>query len=173
MDSVCELLDWHKEPYIRIDGSTKAEHRPELVSRFQSRAPGAPRIAVLQMIAACESLTLTKANLVWFLEFHANYNILLQCEDRSHRLTQTKPVTCQYLFAQDTTDIRFWRMLQHNVKNATLIMDGKIRPLHALYCSAEPDANQQNDNADSSGIPSVTERRNSNRVEKEPEYIRF
>jgi SWI/SNF-related matrix-associated actin-dependent regulator 1 of chromatin subfamily A len=59
----------------------------------------------------CVGLTLTAASLVIFAELFWNPGILVQAEDRAHRIGQTDCVTVQYLLARGTTDDRIWPLI--------------------------------------------------------------
>ena len=70
--------------YMRIDGSTPALRRSENVKMFQE-VEGC-RIALLSITAACLGLTLTSATAVIFAEAHWTPALMLQAEDRAHRI---------------------------------------------------------------------------------------
>jgi SWI/SNF-related matrix-associated actin-dependent regulator 1 of chromatin subfamily A len=66
---------------------------------------------VLSITAASVGLTLTAATLVVFCELFFNPGILVQAEDRAHRIGQTDSVTVHYLLARGTIDDRLWPLL--------------------------------------------------------------
>lgn len=92
--------------YIRIDGKTPSEQRRASCERFQNQ-PGC-RVALLSITAASTGLNLTAANLVVFAELFWNPGVLVQAEDRAHRIGQQDPVNIQYLLASDTVDDQLW-----------------------------------------------------------------
>ena len=69
---------------IRIDGSTPIPERHAAVSSFQ-KTP-AVRVAVLGITAAGQGLTLTAADVVVMAELHWTPGVLVQAEDRAHRI---------------------------------------------------------------------------------------
>ena len=87
---------------IRIDGSVDPKKRQDLVRRFQEHEP--TRVAILSILAAGVGLNLTAASLVVFAEFHWTPAIMLQAEDRAHRIGQEKCVNIYYLFGEETLD---------------------------------------------------------------------
>ncbi len=87
--------------YIRIDGSTDSESRKKYVDEFQTNDN--VRVAVLSITAANAGLTLTAAQLVIFAELFWTPGVLLQAEDRAHRIGQTDSVLVQYLVAKGIT----------------------------------------------------------------------
>ncbi len=74
----------------RIDGQTSAAQRVDAVDAFQSEPD--VRVLVLGMTAAGVGLNLTAASACIFAELHFNLSVLMQCEDRAHRIGQTRQV---------------------------------------------------------------------------------
>ncbi|CAH0725522.1 unnamed protein product, partial [Brenthis ino] len=108
IEAICNtLMETHTE-FICIVGSTPANMRAELVSRFQvSRGV---RAAVLSVTAAGAGLSLTAAALVLFAELHWNPGVLTQAEARAHRLGGGA-VVARYLLARACADDAVWPML--------------------------------------------------------------
>lgn len=105
-----------KVRFIRIDGRTAPAGRHELCQAFQTD-PGL-RVAVLSITAASTGLTLTAATTVVFAELFWNPGILLQAEDRAHRIGQSDAVNVHYLLARGTTDDSIWPLI---IKKLTLL----------------------------------------------------
>lgn len=53
-------------------------------------------------------LTFSSADLVVFAELFWNPGVLMQAEDRAHRIGQTNSVAIHYLVAQGTADDYLW-----------------------------------------------------------------
>ena len=106
--------------YIRIDGSTPAEKRQEYVKDFQD---GKAKVAILSIMAAGTGLTLTKASMVVFGELYWVPGVMIQAEDRVHRLTQTQPVTIYHLLGKGTLDQHIYPMLVKKLKMLDAVMD--------------------------------------------------
>ncbi|CAL1526743.1 unnamed protein product [Lymnaea stagnalis] len=96
--------------YIRIDGRTSSEQRNFFCREFQSKDDY--RVAILSITAANAGLNLCAANLVVFAELFWNPGILVQAEDRVHRIGQADSVSVQYLVARGTADDYIWPLVQ-------------------------------------------------------------
>uniref|UniRef100_A0A8C3G946 SWI/SNF-related matrix-associated actin-dependent regulator of chromatin subfamily A-like protein 1 n=1 Tax=Cyclopterus lumpus TaxID=8103 RepID=A0A8C3G946_CYCLU len=99
--------------YIRIDGSTPSAERQQLCEKFQFLTKTC--VAVLSITAANMGLTLHAADLVVFAELFWNPGILVQAEDRVHRIGQTSNVNIHYLVAKGTADDHLWPMIQEKM----------------------------------------------------------
>jgi SWI/SNF-related matrix-associated actin-dependent regulator 1 of chromatin subfamily A len=92
----------------RIDGKTSLTRRQQVVDGIQS---GALNVALLSMGAAGVGLTLTNACTAYFLEIPWCPAVLRQCEDRIHRIGQTRLTHIYYVLANDTLDMHVWRTI--------------------------------------------------------------
>uniref|UniRef100_A0A8B9GD16 SWI/SNF-related matrix-associated actin-dependent regulator of chromatin subfamily A-like protein 1 n=1 Tax=Amazona collaria TaxID=241587 RepID=A0A8B9GD16_9PSIT len=110
---VAELKKKHVE-YIRIDGSTPSAERQSLCQKFQLSEK--QMVAVLSLTAANMGLTLSAADLVLFAELFWNPGVLIQAEDRAHRIGQTSSVNIHYLVAKGTADDYLWPMIEEKIK---------------------------------------------------------
>ncbi|XP_068428512.1 SWI/SNF-related matrix-associated actin-dependent regulator of chromatin subfamily A-like protein 1 isoform X2 [Clinocottus analis] len=99
--------------YIRIDGSTPSAERQQLCEKFQFLTKTC--VAVLSITAANMGITLHAADLVVFAELFWNPGILVQAEDRVHRIGQTSNVNIHYLVAKGTADDHLWPMIQEKM----------------------------------------------------------
>ncbi|XP_075685205.1 SWI/SNF-related matrix-associated actin-dependent regulator of chromatin subfamily A-like protein 1 [Rhinoderma darwinii] len=114
LDNVCEELGKKNVGFIRIDGSTSSADRQSLCQKFQFSEKTC--IAVLSITAANMGLTLSSADLVVFAELFWNPGVLIQAEDRVHRIGQTSSVNIHYLVAKGTADDYLWPMIQEKIK---------------------------------------------------------
>lgn len=110
LDSITEDLGEKGISFIRIDGSTPSAERQLLCERFQASQQSC--VAVLSITAANMGLTLHSAALVVFAELFWNPGVLIQAEDRIHRIGQTSNVDIHYLVAKGTADDYLWPMIQ-------------------------------------------------------------
>lgn len=95
MTRVMDLMEiyfgYRDIPYLRLDGTTKADERGELLQRFN--APGSPyKIFILSTRAGGLGLNLQTADTVILFDSDWNPQIDLQAQDRAHRIGQTKEV---------------------------------------------------------------------------------
>ncbi|XP_050712346.1 SWI/SNF-related matrix-associated actin-dependent regulator of chromatin subfamily A-like protein 1 isoform X2 [Eriocheir sinensis] len=114
LDSLSTLCQETKTNYIRIDGRTSSEERMANVTKFQNRDD--VQVAVLSITAANTGITLTAAQLVIFAELYWNPGILVQAEDRVHRIGQKDSVVVQYLVARNTADDHIWPLIQDKLE---------------------------------------------------------
>ncbi|KAK5861167.1 hypothetical protein PBY51_022583 [Eleginops maclovinus] len=113
LDHISSELGKKNVSFIRIDGSTSSADRQQLCDRFQSTTQTC--VAVLSITAANMGLTLHAADLVVFAELFWNPGVLVQAEDRVHRIGQTSNVNIHYLVAKGTADDHLWPMIQQKM----------------------------------------------------------
>uniref|UniRef100_A0A672JKP9 SWI/SNF-related matrix-associated actin-dependent regulator of chromatin subfamily A-like protein 1 n=1 Tax=Salarias fasciatus TaxID=181472 RepID=A0A672JKP9_SALFA len=106
LDHVSRELGKKNVSFIRIDGATPSAERQQLCERFQFSAGTC--VAVLSITAANMGITLHSADLVIFAELFWNPGVLIQAEDRVHRIGQTSNVNIHYLVAKGTADDHLW-----------------------------------------------------------------
>ena len=111
-------------PHIRIDGETTQTARAASVQEFQKQG-STLRAAVLSVQAAGVGITLTAATRVIFLELSFAPGLLLQAEDRVHRVGQTAPVTVTYLLSPGSADDWVWPMVARKLKITGAATDGR------------------------------------------------
>ncbi|XP_006028751.1 SWI/SNF-related matrix-associated actin-dependent regulator of chromatin subfamily A-like protein 1 isoform X1 [Alligator sinensis] len=114
LDAISEELEKKRVGYIRIDGSTPSAERQSLCQNFQVSEKLS--VAVLSITAANMGVTLSSADLVVFAELFWNPGVLIQAEDRAHRIGQTSSVSIHYLVAKGTADVFLWPMIQEKIK---------------------------------------------------------
>ncbi|XP_077583808.1 SWI/SNF-related matrix-associated actin-dependent regulator of chromatin subfamily A-like protein 1 isoform X1 [Stigmatopora nigra] len=110
LDHMTSELVKRDVPFIRIDGTTPSGERQRLCDKFQFSTKTC--VAVLSITAANMGLTLHAADLVIFAELFWNPGVLIQAEDRVHRIGQTNNVNIHYLVAQGTADDHLWPLIQ-------------------------------------------------------------
>ncbi|AFN83169.1 Snf2/Rad54-like helicase [Encephalitozoon romaleae SJ-2008] len=109
MDGIEEFCVERKVPMIRIDGSIPSGNRHLLVKNFQENDE--IRVALLSITACSTGLTLTAGRAVVFAELYWNPGVLLQAEDRIHRIGQKSSVDIIYLVGRGTIDEYVWPKL--------------------------------------------------------------
>ncbi|KAI3459786.1 hypothetical protein Pfo_016449 [Paulownia fortunei] len=123
IDSVHKFLLKKKVGCIRIDGSTPAASRQDLVMEFQEK--DSVKAAVLSIKAGGVGLTLTAASTVIFAELSWTPGDMIQAEDRAHRIGQVSSVNIYYLLANDTVDDIIWDVIQSKLENLGQMLDGR------------------------------------------------
>ena len=111
--------------HIRIDGTVPTDTRASLVRKFQTSSHY--RVGILSMTAAGVGLTLTAASTVLFAELHWTPGVLVQCEDRAHRIGQSHDsVQVLYMLAKEShsVDSMLWQMLGRKIDTLNKVVDG-------------------------------------------------
>ena len=122
LNSLEELCKNKKIDYIRIDGNTKQESRYEYVKKFQQLENY--KVAILSIIAASTGITLTAAHMVIFAELTWTPSIMIQAEDRVHRIGQKSEfVDIQYLYGPETLDDFILDKLQKKLTIVSTTLD--------------------------------------------------
>uniref|UniRef100_A0A2K6T0M1 SWI/SNF-related matrix-associated actin-dependent regulator of chromatin subfamily A-like protein 1 n=1 Tax=Saimiri boliviensis boliviensis TaxID=39432 RepID=A0A2K6T0M1_SAIBB len=126
IEYIMDLLESGKEKFlvfahhkVVLDAVTKAlerkvTEREDLCQQFQLSPRHA--VAVLSITAANMGLTFSSADLVVFAELFWNPGVLIQAEDRVHRIGQTSSVGIHYVVAKGTADDYLWPMIQEKIK---------------------------------------------------------
>lgn len=123
LDAMQEVAVRSKVGFIRIDGSVNSYERQNRCSAFQTDET--VRIAILGIQAAGVGITLTAASTVVFAELHWTPGVLVQAEDRAHRIGQKNSVNIHYLMAAGTIDDIIWPSVRHKVEVVTTMCDGQ------------------------------------------------
>ena len=110
--------------YIRIDGNTKQETRYQYVNYFQQNINC--QVAILSIIAASTGITLTATHMIIFAELTWTPSIMIQAEDRVHRLGQKSEfVDIKYLYGKETLDDFILDKLQKKLTIVSTTLDDK------------------------------------------------
>jgi len=128
---------------MRIDGTTPPRERQRLVEAFQNN-PGT-RLALLSVTAAGTGLTLTAASAVLFAELHWTPGVLVQAEDRAHRIGQHASVNVHYLVLKDesqSVDMALWRAIGNKVKVVGKTIDGMEKASLGATAATAPRSEQ-------------------------------
>ena len=124
LDSIEKLSKEKGVDYIRIDGTTKQETRYQYVNYFQKN-PNC-QIAILSIIAASTGITLTATHMVIFAELTWTPSIMIQAEDRVHRIGQKSEfVDIKYLCGEGTLDDFILDKLQKKLTIVSTTLDDK------------------------------------------------
>ena len=97
LDVVEAMLVHEGVGYRRFDGDDSADKRRDSLKAF--KADDAARVLLMSIVTGGVGLNIAEANRVIFLDVWWNPFVHLQCEDRTYRIGQTKPVEVTYLVA--------------------------------------------------------------------------
>lgn len=118
MDAVQEVCPSN----MRIDGNTPHAKRQDYVKEFQE---GDTQVAVLSLLAASTGLTLTATSIVLFAELYFVPGVILQAEDRVHRIGQKNSCDIRFIIAKGSLDEHIWKMLHYKVATLDTALDGR------------------------------------------------
>ena len=104
---------------VRIDGKTTMKARAAAVEQIQA---GGADVALLSMGAAGVGLTMTACSQVIFAELPWTPSTLRQCEDRVHRIGQTRACAVTYVLCDNTLDTRVWKKLYQKEKTTNKVL---------------------------------------------------
>ena len=128
LDRIESLMKERKVEYIRIDGSTRQDIRYDYVNYFQQKE--SCKVAILSVIAASTGITLTAAHLVIFAELTWTPSIMIQAEDRTHRIGQKHEcIDIKYLYGPKTLDDFILDKLQKKLIIVSTTLDDKKEDL--------------------------------------------
>mmetsp|Transcript_457 Transcript_457/g.1105 ORF Transcript_457/g.1105 Transcript_457/m.1105 type:complete len:1145 (-) Transcript_457:220-3654(-) len=123
LDALQTELTRKKVSLIRIDGSVSTTDRHAYVKRFQDPNSGVT-VALLGLTSAGQGITLTAASTVIFVEMHWTPGVLVQAEDRAHRIGQVNAVNIIYLTVRGTLDDIVWPMVRRKLDTVGKALDG-------------------------------------------------
>ncbi|WWC97135.1 hypothetical protein V866_004014 [Kwoniella sp. B9012] len=120
MTIVSDFFEYRGWKYCRLDGSTKAEDRQQLLSTFND--PQSPyQIFILSTRAGGLGLNLQSADTVIIYDTDWNPHADLQAQDRAHRIGQKKEVRVLRLISSGTVEELVLARAQQK-----LAIDGKV-----------------------------------------------
>ena len=132
LDAIEEEVIKMKIDYIRIDGKVKLEKRQESVNKFQTDETCL--VAILSITACYTGITLTAASTVVFSELHMTPAVMIQAEDRAHRIGQEHEcVNIHYLYGPDTLDEVLFKMLNQKQNIFSNTLDNMSKNMEVRY----------------------------------------
>ncbi|GAO19343.1 hypothetical protein UVI_02008730 [Ustilaginoidea virens] len=125
LDILERFLNIHGHKYLRLDGATKVEQRQILTDRFNSDA------RILCFILSTRSgglgINLTGADTVIFYDQDWNPAMDKQCQDRCHRIGQTRDVHIYRLVSEHTIEANILRKAsQKQMLDDVVIQEGEF-----------------------------------------------
>ncbi|KAL9601814.1 MAG: hypothetical protein Q9219_002304 [cf. Caloplaca sp. 3 TL-2023] len=125
LDLLEQFLNIHGHRYLRLDGSTKIEQRQILMDRFNND----PRILVFILSSRSGGLgiNLTGADSVIFYDLDWNPAMDKQCQDRCHRIGQTRDVHIYRFVSEHTIEANILRKAnQKRMLDDVIIQEGEF-----------------------------------------------
>ena len=125
LDILEQFLNIHGHRYLRLDGATKIEQRQILTDRFNSDN------RILAFILSSRSggigINLTGADTVIFYDMDWNPAMDKQCQDRAHRIGQTRDVHIYRLVSEYTIEANILRKAnQKRMLDDVVIQEGEF-----------------------------------------------
>ncbi len=117
------LMEEFGDIAVKIDGSTPAKKRPEIVKKFQTDP--SIQLFIGNINAAGVGITLTAAHNVAFLELPWTPGLLDQAEDRCNRIGQKNAVNIWYLIPKQTIEEHLAQVIDEKRGVITAVLDGK------------------------------------------------
>lgn len=125
LDILEQFLNIHGHRYLRLDGATKIEQRQILTDRFNND----PRIPVFILSSRSGGLgiNLTGADTVIFYDLDWNPAMDKQCQDRAHRIGQTRDVHIYRLVSEHTIEVNILKKAnQKRMLDDVVIQEGEF-----------------------------------------------
>lgn len=129
LDILEQFLNIHGHKYLRLDGATKVEQRQILTDRFNHD----PRILcfILSTRSGGLGINLTGADTVIFYDQDWNPAMDKQCQDRCHRIGQTRDVHIYRLISEHTIEANILRKAsQKQMLDDVVIQEGEFTTDH-------------------------------------------
>ena len=125
LDILEQFLNIHGHRYLRLDGATKIEQRQILTDRFNNDT------RILAFILSSRSgglgINLTGADTVIFYDLDWNPAMDKQCQDRCHRIGQTRDVHIYRLVSEHTIEANILRKAnQKRMLDDVVIQEGEF-----------------------------------------------
>lgn len=125
LDVLEQFLNLHGLRYLRLDGATKIEQRQVMTERF-NQDPRIP-IFILSTRSGGLGINLTGADTVIFYDSDWNPSMDKQCQDRCHRIGQTRDVHIYRLVSEHTIESNILRKAQQKtVLDNIVIQEGEF-----------------------------------------------
>jgi hypothetical protein len=99
---IARSMEGENIPFLYLDGSTKAEHRQQLVNQFQEDEQ--VRVFLISLKAGGVGLTLTAADYVYLVDPWWNPAAEQQAIDRTHRIGQQNKVFAYKMICKDSVE---------------------------------------------------------------------
>jgi superfamily II DNA or RNA helicase len=123
LDLLSRDLQAAQLPFFRLDGSTAADMRQQLVNQFNNDEDAA-RIFLLSLKAGNAGLNLTAADYVFLFDPWWNKAVEQQAIDRTHRIGQTKKVFAYRMLCRNSIEEKILHLQQRKAKLTEELVGG-------------------------------------------------
>lgn len=120
---VVSVIRAHFPNSVKVTGGMSGKEKQESIDQFQEDKN--TKLFVGNLISAGDSINLTAASNVAFLELGWSPGDHIQAEDRAHRMGQKDSVNCYYLVAEQTIEMYLVKLISEKIKTLGTILDGK------------------------------------------------
>ncbi|KRX04174.1 P-loop containing nucleoside triphosphate hydrolase [Pseudocohnilembus persalinus] len=141
INCISDFLNRNLIKYVKLDGSVDVKQRQTNVDLFQNDKR--VQVSLLSLKASALGVTLTAASHIVFVELYWNPSIMIQAEDRAHRIGQQQEVTCTYLLCQDTLDSIMYKQIQKKMENIQQAIDDQQFTVNEDQIMADENINNQ------------------------------
>jgi len=123
LDILEQFLNIYGYRYMRLDGSTRIEQRQDMMERFNRDTR--IDVFILSSRSGGIGLNLTGADSVIFYDLDWNPQMDKQCQDRAHRIGQTRNVHIYKLVSEHTIEVNILRKSnQKRMLDEVVIQEG-------------------------------------------------
>jgi len=125
LDILEQFLNIHGYRYLRLDGATKIESRQDMMERFNRDTR--IDVFILSSRSGGVGMNLTGADAVIFYDLDWNPQMDKQCQDRAHRIGQTRDVHIYKFVSEHTIEINILRKSnQKRLLDEVVIQEGEF-----------------------------------------------
>lgn len=117
-----KITEHFEKSAVAVYGSTEMNDRQQAIDKFQDPRSHV-KLFVGGIMAAGTGLTLTAASTVVFAELDWTPGVIVQCEDRLHRIGQMNSVLVQHLVLDGSLDARMAQMIVEKQEIADRALD--------------------------------------------------
>ena len=125
LDVLERFLNIHGYRYLRLDGSTRIEQRQDMMERFNRDTR--IDVFILSSRSGGVGMNLTGADTVIFYDLDWNPQMDKQCQDRAHRIGQTRDVHIYKLVSEHTIEVNILKKSnQKRMLDEVVIQEGEF-----------------------------------------------
>ncbi|GAB7351766.1 hypothetical protein MBLNU459_g2342t2 [Dothideomycetes sp. NU459] len=125
LDILERFLNIHGYRYLRLDGSTRIEQRQDMMERFNRDTR--IDVFILSSRSGGVGMNLTGADTVIFYDLDWNPQMDKQCQDRAHRIGQTRDVHIYKFVSEHTIEVNILRKSnQKRLLDEVVIQEGEF-----------------------------------------------